>query len=141
MRKIVAFVALIATAGCLDMSTTQPFAGSLAGTYALVALNGTPMPFTIVSGDTSTSVVSDVILMTDDGSWSEKYVSIQKIGTAATTSDTVALAGTYTRTSPGLNFYRTPTPPSTEPVLTYQGQANETQMALTDGQFTYLFQR
>jgi hypothetical protein len=141
MRKIIAFVALVVTTGCLDMSTTEPYAGSLAGTYTLQTMNGTPMPFTFTNADTSFSIVSDVILMGDNGSWSETYVSLQKVGTAAATSDTVALAGTYTRTSPGLNFFLSPTQASPDGVLLYQGQANETQMALTDGTFTYLFQR
>jgi hypothetical protein len=136
MRKIIAFVALVATAACsLDTGTTAPYAGSLTGTYTLQTMNGAPLPFTFTNADTSFSIVSDVILMADDGSWSETYVSLRKIGTAAATSDTVALAGSWTRTSP-LSFYSAP-----NGTLTYQGTASETSLALTDGYFNYLFQR
>jgi hypothetical protein len=142
MRKIIAFVALVAATACsLDKLGTEPYAGSLAGTYTLKAMNGMPIPFTFVSADTTITIDSDVILMADDGNWSETVAYRKKVGSAAPTNEGFALAGTYTRTSPGLNFYLPPTAQAPDGVLIYQGQANETSMALADRNFTYLFQR
>jgi hypothetical protein len=135
MRQLIAIVALVATAACRnDRSTTEPYVASVAGSYSLRMLNGSLLPFTLVSHDTTVNIDTDVILLTNGGDWSEKVAYRRTVGTAATTRDSFALAGLWTRVGNRLTF-RTPQG------LLYVGVATDTSLNLSDGAFTYFFVR
>ena len=135
MRKLIVLVALAATAACTSDLPSEPLVGSLEGTYSLSTMNGSPLPFTIVSHDTTFNIDTDVITLTAAGGWSETVSYRQTAGTNTTTNENFALDGTWGRNGNSLNFQ------ITGGGTIYLGTATDSSLNLTDGGFNYVFLR
>jgi hypothetical protein len=135
MRKLIAFVALVASVGCTlstDSTTTGPLVGDISGTYSLRTMNGSPIPITIVGHDTTVIIDTDVLVLTPVGDWSETVGYRQTVGAAATTNESFALSGGWIRSGNSLRF-------STANGLFYIGTATDTSLNLTDAANSYVF--
>ncbi len=83
-----------------DGGPTSPTTASLAGTWTLQSVNGTPLPYVLAqSGPSSVVLVSDVITATADtpnsGSFTRSTV-VQTTANGAVTTQSPADAGTWT---------------------------------------------
>ncbi|HET7188812.1 MAG TPA: hypothetical protein VFI52_11685 [Gemmatimonadaceae bacterium] len=134
MRKLRALVLLVGAAACGLDTATGPLVGDISGTYSLQTMSGNPLPFTLVSHDTTIVIDSDVLVLTSTGDWSETVSYRQTVGTAATTNESLPLSGFWTRAGNQLNF-------RTTQGLLYIGTASETALTLSDNSFTYVFTR
>ena len=94
MRRIMMVLALAAAAACGDSSTG--ISGSVAGTYTLRSINGTVLPYTVLSsGTTKIEVIDDVITLNTNGTYTETgHTRTTTNGSAST--DTGTDTGTYT---------------------------------------------
>lgn len=137
MRKLIAVVALVAAAAC-SLNTevdSGPLVGDISGTYTLQTMNGTPLPFSIVSHDTTVVIDTDVLTVGSSGSWTETLTYRQTAGTDPTTNETLSYTGIWGRSGNSLNF-RTP-----QGRLFYVGTATDTTLLLADNAFNYVFKR
>ena len=136
MRKLIALMALVATAACSLNTETDPgpAVGDLAGTYTLQSMNGSPLPFSIVSHDTTVLIDTDVLIVAGTGDWSETVNYRQTAGTNQTTNESFNLAGIWSRSGNTLNF-------RTAQGLLYVGTATDTTLLLSDNSFNYVFKR
>jgi len=136
MRKLIALAAIVATAtSCLNTDTnTGPLVGDLAGTYALQTMNGTALPFSIVSHDTTVLIDTDVLTLGANGDWTETVTYRQTAGTNQTTNESFSLAGIWVRSGNSVNF-------RTQQGSIYVGSATETTLLLNDGYYDYVFKR
>jgi hypothetical protein len=67
MRRIAMAALAISLAGCSTLDSLGP-SGSVEGTYSLVLLNGSRLPYTFSNGVT---LVSDVLTLYGDGTYSD----------------------------------------------------------------------
>jgi hypothetical protein len=137
MRKLFALVAFAATAASCSLNTeTDPGTqvGDLAGTYTLQSMNGTALPFSIVSHDTTVLIDTDVLVLGANGDWSETVSYRQTAGTNQTTNESFSLVGIWTRSRNSVNF-------RTSQGLLYLGTATDTTLLLSDGGYDYVFKR
>jgi hypothetical protein len=77
MKRLM-LAALAATLlACGGDGPTPP--ASIAGTWHLVTINGSPLPFTIPGTDSTAAFtyISDVIMIADDGTWIEDISGLQ----------------------------------------------------------------
>lgn len=135
MRKLIALVALMATAACGSDSPTNPNNASIAGTYSLTQINGNPLPFTLQSGTTTVVVLSDVMTVADGGTWSENG-TYRVTQNGSTSTQTLADGGTWTRAGSGVSFYST-----SQAATSYEGTFTGSGFNLSDTSFTYAFAR
>jgi hypothetical protein len=133
MRKLIALVAIFATAACSSDSPTNPNSASIAGTYALTAINGSPLPFTLQSGTTTVVLLTDVITVADGGTWSETG-TYRVTQNGSTSNQAFADGGTWTRAGSGVSFYST-----SLAATSYSGTFTGSGFNLTDEFFTYAF--
>ena len=136
MRKLIALAALAASVAC-NLSTdtgAAPLVGDISGTYSLRTMNGAPLPLTVVGHDTTVVIDTDVLILTPVGDWSETVGYRQTVGAAATTAESFALSGGWTRSGNSLSF-RTPNG------LFYLGTATDTSLNLSDAANSYVFKR
>jgi hypothetical protein len=115
-------------------TSTSPLVGDLSGTYSLQTMNGSPLPFSVVSPDTTFFIDTDSLFMSANGNWAEKVNFRKQAGTNPATTDSLSFAGTWTRFGNSLNLY-------TPQTLLYQGVATDTTLQLSDGSFNYVFKR
>jgi hypothetical protein len=136
MRKLIAVVAFAAAAACSLNTETDPgpLVGNLAGTYNLQTMNGTPLPFSIVSHDTTVLIDTDVLTVGTTGDWAETVSYRQTVGTDPTTNESLNLVGIWSRSGNSLNF-------RTSLGLLYVGTATDTTLLLSDNSFNYVFKR
>ena len=98
MRRFLAALSLLTLfTACGGDGSTDPTTASIAGTYTLRTVNGSPMPYTVTqSGPYKYEITSDAYTLSDGGTWSE-------IRTYRTTSNEVVTTstnpdgGTYSR--------------------------------------------
>jgi hypothetical protein len=135
MRRLIALVALVATAACnMDTATNDPLPTHLAGTYSLQTMNGEPLPFTVVAHDTTDIIDTDILTLDALGGWTESVNYRETVGTNPTTNKSFDLAGSWGSTNGQLNF-------RTVSGLLYIGSGTETSLNLTDAAYTYVFTR
>jgi hypothetical protein len=136
MRKLVVLAALMAASACQAADKpTEPLVEDLTGSYSLQTLNETPLPFTVVSHDTSFSVDTDTLKLGADGSWDEIVRYRQTVGSSASTNESIGFSGFWIRSHNDLTFR------TVQGATFYLGSATTTTLNLTDGSATYLFQR
>jgi hypothetical protein len=138
MRKLIALVAFAATAASCRLNTEPdpgPLVGDLAGTYTLQSMNGTALPFSIVSNDTTVLIDTDIMVLGSNGDWNETVTYRQTAGTNPTTNESFTLNGAWSRNGNSLNFR------TLQGGLLYVGTATETSLLLADRDFQYVFKR
>src|SRR5512146_3171833 len=96
MRRLIPLVALAVAVACGSDSTTQPTVASLAGTWTLQSVNGSPLPFTVTqTGTDKVELLSDVVTASANGTYTEA-VQFRTTLNGQSTTDTESDAGTFT---------------------------------------------
>ena len=98
---IVALAPLLG-AGCGSDSIADP-RQAVAGSYALTSFDGKQLPATIVAGDPQVDVVSDELILTSTGSFTEN-TTLRVIEGGVTSTEAFADLGTYTVSGSTLTF-------------------------------------
>src|SRR5438552_2700382 len=96
MRKLLPLFALIATIAACGGDATSPASASIAGTFQLKTVNGSPLPFTFQSGTTKAIVTSDVLTVADGGTWAEQGNFTITVN-GQTTNQVISDGGTWSR--------------------------------------------
>ena len=103
MRKLVAALFLATFVACGGDSVTDVNA-SIAGTYTLRTVNGSPLPYVFPNtGTDKVEIIDDAVTVTDAGTYTEVGHARLTSGTSVTTQ-VVTDNGTYTRTGTAVSF-------------------------------------
>lgn len=114
----------IAIAGCMNGDNAVEPTVSLAGTYSLRTINGSPLPFTFSTG---TTLNSDVLTLFGDGTYSD--ASQYADGSVRVEQ------GTYDNISGAINFF----PQGS--ISSYQGSLSGSILTEIFNGFTQVFQK
>lgn len=95
MRRLLSLALVFAAIACGSDNSTTPTQASVAGTWTLKTVNGSPLPVTLATSPAKIELLSDVVTATANGTWTSSQQVRTTIGTQATTSTTND-AGTYT---------------------------------------------
>src|SRR4051794_31957175 len=94
MRHFMIMLASIALAGCGGDATTAPTA-TIAGTWNLKSINGTPLPFTLAqTGTNKLELMSDVFVISGTGSFTQT-TTLRSTTNGVPTTQSLADAGSY----------------------------------------------
>ena len=96
VRRSVLLLALATLGACGSDSGTNPSADAIEGTYSLRTVNGAALPFTIQNGVNSLTLISHVITIASDFSWTET-TQYRLTSSGQTTDGTSADGGTWMR--------------------------------------------
>jgi len=131
---LVAGVALLAACGS-DSPTgpSNPNSASIAGTYQMRTVSGSPLPFTYQSGTTKVVITSDVLVVADGGTWSETGAFTASVN-GQTSNQVISDGGTWTRAGSAVSFYS-----SQQGATSYAGTFTGSGFSLADDLFTYTF--
>ncbi|MDQ6633272.1 MAG: hypothetical protein M3Z10_00770 [Gemmatimonadota bacterium] len=106
MRRALFLLALAALAACSGDSGTDPNA-SIAGSYSLRTVNGSPLPYIVAqSGSNKYEITDDAISLNDAGTWSELWHDRTTTNGQVTTSANTD-GGTYTRNGTAITLNST----------------------------------
>lgn len=95
MRRLLSLAVILAAVACGSDDSTTPTQTSVAGTWTLQTINGSPLPFTVATSPAKIEWLSSVVNVTSNGTWtSSLQVRTTVNGQASTTTSTDA--GTYT---------------------------------------------
>ena len=98
MRRFLVMTFVLATtvlAGCGSDGSTAPTQASMAGVWNLSTINGSPLPFVLQASAPKIEILSDQLVVTASGTFTESTVArFTDGGTVSTT--TIPDAGTYT---------------------------------------------
>ena len=98
MRKLLFLLASLSL-GCSSYDLTTPTQDSLAGTWNLTTVNGSPLPYMIPQfGTTKREVLADVLTITAPNTFTE-VTTVRSTQNGITTTITVTDSGTYEFTS------------------------------------------
>lgn len=96
IRRLVALLALVTLGACGSDSGTGVSSTNIEGTYSLRTVNGSPLPYTVQSGNNGVTLTSDVITIAGNGTWTEAILYRQTVN-GVTTNGTEADGGTWMR--------------------------------------------
>ena len=133
MRALALCAATIYVGACGGDSPTSPASASIAGTYQLKTVNGSPLPFTYQSGLNKFVVTSDAITVADGGTWTETgHFTMTYNG--QTTDQVVSDGGTWTRAGTAVSFYS-----AQQGTVSYSGTFTGNGFSVSDAAFSYTF--
>jgi ABC-type Fe3+-hydroxamate transport system substrate-binding protein len=98
MRRLLVMTFAFATvllAGCGSDGSTAPTQASLAGTWSLSTINGSPLPFVLQASGPKIEIMSDEFTVAANGTFTESTVARVTDGTTVSTI-TIPDNGTYT---------------------------------------------
>jgi hypothetical protein len=95
MRRCLALFAVALITACGSDASTAP-QPTIAGTWTLQTINGSPLPFIVAqTGTNKVELVSDVVVISGTGSFTETS-SVRTTTNGVATTQSVADAGSYT---------------------------------------------
>jgi len=105
MRRLVAALLVSAALACGgDDSITVPTNASVAGTWTLQSVNGSPLPFVIVqSGSNKSELTADVLTVGSSGNFTQ-LTTIRNTLNGQVTTQSTPDAGTYTLNGTAATF-------------------------------------
>ena len=95
MRRLLSLALVFAAIACGSDDSTAPTQASVAGTWTLQTVNGSPLPFTLASSPAKIELLSYVVNVSSHGTLTSSEQLRTTIGTSATTNTTTD-GGTYT---------------------------------------------
>ena len=135
MKTCHALAALILCAcGGSDSHPVSPASASIAGTYHLVSINGSALPFTYQLGATTVVVTGDVLTVADGGTWTESSTYSQTVN-GATTNQVMSDGGAWSRFGKTVSFA------NANRNITYSGEFTGSGLNLSNPGFSYVFTR
>ena len=129
MRRLLALLVLVTSCGF--GKTTE---ADISGSYALQTVNGQPLPYQTSASNVVFSLQSGVLLLGPGGAFSLQKQGTQKIGTAAPSSFTETITGTWSATGNSVTM-RSTNPPTLIAATYWRG------LGYTDGGVTYSYRR
>jgi hypothetical protein len=133
MRRLFAVLALATLAACGSDTATNPNNDAVEGAYSLNTVNGKPLPFTIQANGVTIVLTSDVLTVSENGSWVETIAYRQTIE-GETTNEADADAGTWVRMGNTITF-------TSNSVGTFQGIYANGSVTFDDPGFLAVFKR
>ena len=134
MKKLLAMLALATLAACGD-NGTNPNTDSIGGTYTLRTVNNSSVPYTSTSGSSSITLQSDILVIADNGTWSE-IITYSQTSNGTTTNGTQSDGGSWSRAGTSVNLYS-----NVQPGTAYAGSYSNNTLSMTDGFDTYVWTR
>lgn len=96
MRRLLSLTLAFAILACGgDDSTSVPTNASVAGTWTLQTVNSSPLPFTLATTPAKIELLSNVVTVSSNGTYSSSLTTRTTVSGQATTATSTA-AGTYT---------------------------------------------
>jgi len=96
MRRLIALVLALTFVACGSDDSTEPSNSSVAGTWSLQTINGSPLPFTLSPAPTKIEILSATAVINSNGTWTSSSQTRTTLGTQAPTTTTETDNGTYT---------------------------------------------
>lgn len=128
--------ALALSTACGDALTGLGASTRVAGSYQMQSIDGSRLPYTFTQGSRSSTLMSDVIVIADGGTWSETGV-VQSNESGRTLQQTFAYSGTWSYTGNTLVLTS-----GTTGQTMYSGTlTGSNQLSLSDGIYNYVFVR
>ena len=115
MRRLLLTIGAISAVACGGDSSTGPGDMSAVGSFQLQTVNGSVLPYTAVSLPSPVfklELLSDLVVIRSDGSYTQTFSTRQTQGTTVTT-DAQAVSGTWTQSNGTVTFTPTGGSPST----------------------------
>lgn len=103
MRNLPAILALALAASC-SSDSTAPTAASIAGTWNLSTVNGSPMPFVVQTSNPKIELLNDQIIASASDTFTETYNVRFTSSTGQVTNEAGADAGTFTINGSAISF-------------------------------------
>jgi hypothetical protein len=97
MRSMLATVFTVATvllAGCGGDSGTPPMEATLAGTWNLATVNGTPLPFVLQQSNPKIEILSDKLVLSASGTFAQSIMA-RSTSAGTITMQPIEDGGTY----------------------------------------------
>jgi hypothetical protein len=135
MRRLVCLALAFAALACGDDETTAPTQASVAGTWTLQTVNGSPLPFTIATSPAKLEVLSYVVNVSANGTWTSSQQIRTTFGTTVTTN-TNTDGGTYTLSGNNVAIIS-----NTAGSTVQTGVINGNTLTLTQSGFIFVFQK
>lgn len=120
---------------------TDPHPARLRGTYTLRTINGKPLPVVVQGGQRTLTAVGGVLLLSEDGTWSETDTYQATFQNGPTTSQTDSAGGTWVQDHSSIVSNRsTVVFTSLMPgKASFVGTVTWTSIERIDGRFDYVF--
>lgn len=110
MRKLLVLLSLVAAAACGDSATS---AASVAGTYNLQTVNGSPLPFLEQPSGPKIELLSEQLVLTSSGTFTITDQERTTPTGGSPSTQTLTFSGTYTLSGNTATFVVTNTPGTT----------------------------
>lgn len=138
MRRLLAhllvFAALVTLAGCGSDGSTNAGPASVAGTYTLRTVNGSPLPYVLFElGDETYEVLADAVTLIEGGTWTESATFRSTEGGTETTVTSTS-TGTYTLAGSVITF-------ASAESGTFSGSVESGTLRLTEGGLLAVYTR
>ncbi len=101
-KSLAAIGALALLAACSD--TTSPYSTAVGGTYSLNTVNGTNLPYTYTSGNSTITIQNDIYTLNGDGTYSEAINETVSNGGGGYSPASDAEAGTWYQNGNAVTF-------------------------------------
>ena len=132
MRRLLSLTLALAIVACGSDSSSGPTNASVAGTWSLQTVNGSPLPFTLATSPAKLELLSYVVNVTSTGTWTSAQSIRTTFNGQATTASTTD-AGTYTLSGNAVAISST----SSSTVLA--GTVNGNTLTLASSGLTFVF--
>lgn len=141
LLNVVIAVALGMSLACESDRATNPHPASLSGTYTLRAINGKPLPVVVQGGQRTLTATGGMLMVGEDGTWSETDTYQATFQNGPTTSETNWDGGTWAQDrSSDVSNRSTVVFTSVSPAkASFVGTVTETSVERIDGRFDYVF--
>ena len=96
MRRLLSLALALAIVGCGSDSSSEPTTASVAGTWSLQSVNGGALPFILSASNPKIELLSNVVNVSANGTWTSTTQTRTTIGTQAPTTASSTQSGTYT---------------------------------------------
>ncbi len=132
MRRLTVLLAFLIACGG---DSTSPNSDDISGNYTLRTVNGSALPFSIQSGTTTLTVLSDALTVGSNGTWSE-VTSYRQTVNGQTTTGTGTDGGTWVRAGSQVSLHS-----SAGSAGDYNGTYSSGTLTLTNAGLVNVFSR
>jgi len=138
MRRLLSLALVFAALACGSDNddSTAPTQASVAGTWTLQTVNGSSLPFTLASAPAKIELLSYVVNVSANGTWTSSQQTRTTIGTQAPVTATTTDGGTYTLSGNSVAITS-----STSGSVAQAGTISGNTLTLTSSGFIFVFKK
>ena len=107
MRRLSSFIALIVMSvsfiGCSSDSATAPTQASVAGTWNLTSINGSPLPYVLQAANPKIEYLNEQLIVSANGTFTQT-ANARFTNSGIVSTQPIADAGTYTLNGTAVSF-------------------------------------